>query len=220
MFIPIGRPKSIAELKNSISEFTAKDRIKIPIAVIDDEGFNYEHILRTHDFNIRVFDDVEDTKTVEAYAIVLCDIKGVAKKFNSKFEGAHLISEIRNYYPAKVIIAYSGHSFDPSFNKYFQMSDYVFKKDIDSDDWIEKLDKAIKEAVNPIYQWKKMRKFLLEKDVDLYHILRLENEYVKAFQNHESNLFPSKPVLKSLPEDIKTVILNFTSSIIFKFFIG
>ena len=219
MFISIGRPKNILELKTIGIPYKGTDRERIPIAVIDDEPFEYLDILRHHDFNIKTFNDITDIKAVHTYAIVLCDIKGIGKAFNSKFEGAHIISEMRKYYPAKIIIAYSGHQFDPSYNKYFQMSDFVLKKDIDSDDWIEKLDEALRIAVDPINQWYRIRDYLLSHEIPLYTLLKLEDEYVKRILNNTSK-FPSDKILTSLPQDVKTVLLNFTSSILFKILIG
>lgn len=220
MFLHIGQPHQISELLLHQLNYDATKRNTIPIAVIDDEEFRYEESLRNHDFNLRVFKDIEDIKAVQPYAVILCDIKGVGKSFHSKFEGAHIISEIKKYYPAKIVIAYSAHQFDPSYNKYFEMSDYLFKKDIDSDDWVEKLDEALKGAINPIYQWKKIRNYLLENEISLFQILKLEDEYVKTVLSKGRHQFPSQKLTGTLPKDIKTVVLNFTSSLIFKVIIG
>ena len=219
MYFTIGKPKSINELKSSHDYIKNVSRDRIEIAIIDDEPFQYLEILRNHNFHIRPFEDIADIKAVHAYPIVLCDIKGVGKSFHSKYEGAHIIDEVRKHYPSKIIIAYSGHQFDPSFNKYFQMCDFVLKKDIDSDNWVENLDNAISKAMNPITQWFKIRAYLLEKDVPLNSILKLEDDYVEMFFKKKES-FPSNKTLNTLSDDVKSVILNFTSSAIFKLLVG
>ena len=123
MYILLGKPQSMLETKIGTMTFDTTIRNRIPVAVIDDEAFAYEALLRDHSYNIKRFNDIEDVRSLKAFPIILCDIKGVGKFFKSKFEGGHLIKEIRSYYPYKVIYAYSGHQLDPSFNQYFQMAD-------------------------------------------------------------------------------------------------
>jgi hypothetical protein len=138
-------------------------------------------------------------------------------KVNS--EGAHMISEIRKHYPFKYIIAYSGHQFDPSYNKYFQIADKVLKKDVDTDTWIESLDDAMRSALNPISQWLKIRKFLLEENVPLIRVIRIEDEYVNTMIRKEP-LFPSRKATQSLSSDIKSVLQSFAGSILFRIITG
>ena len=95
MFYILGNPRSINEIKYLKYSINSSDRVKIPIAVIDDELFNYKDLLRDYGFSITHFEDINDIKIVEAYPIVICDIKGVGKFLNSKLEGAQLISEIK-----------------------------------------------------------------------------------------------------------------------------
>lgn len=52
MFLIIGKPKTILELKHLIKNGEYNDRKSASIAVIDDEPFVYKEILSNHDFNI------------------------------------------------------------------------------------------------------------------------------------------------------------------------
>lgn len=200
-----GRPRELTELKTLHKSFQASHRHLVPIAVIDDEPLQYLAILRDHGFTITVFNDISDVKALEAFPIVLCDIKGVGKAFKSKYEGAHVIAEIRKHYPQKILAAYSGQQFDPSYNQFFEQCDFVIKKDVDSDAWIERLDEAIQLAIDPIAQWKRLRTYLLSHDVPLFHLLRLEDDYVTSMLN-KSKVFPRRSTLKLLPEDAKGII--------------
>ena len=192
-------------LKAAVTPFQSSQRPHVPIAVIDDERFEYFDILRGHGFNITVYKDVNDVKQLEAYAIILCDIKGVGKHFKSAHEGAHLIQEIRRYYPQKLLYAFTGQQFDASYNKYFAQCDHVIKKDINSDTWVDHLDDAIKCATDPISQWRKLRSYLLSRDVAPEQLMRLEDEYVTSVLANRK-FTPRDKLLKTLPEDGEPIV--------------
>ena len=141
-----GKTHELSELDNLNRDAEFK-RNAVDILCIDDQGLKYEGIIRHHGFSIRVLNDIEDIRQVSDYPIVICDIKGIGSKFNSPFEGGHIIQEIKKHYPQKIVVAFSGHQFDARYNKYFKMSDYVLTKDIDSDEWIEVLDEIIKKSL-------------------------------------------------------------------------
>ncbi|TBT24273.1 hypothetical protein D5E80_23540 [Vibrio parahaemolyticus] len=143
MVYVLGKTLELSALKGVDQEHDFKRNVA-DILCIDDQGLKYEGIIRHHGFSIRVLNDIEDIRQVSDYPIVICDIKGIGSKFNSPFEGGHIIQEIKKHYPQKIVVAFSGHQFDARYNKYFKMSDYVLTKDIDSDEWIEVLDEIIK----------------------------------------------------------------------------
>jgi len=211
MFLSVGTPRHLSEIKIAAIDFRAR-RKDYGIAVIDDEGFNYRDLLITHDFDIKVFNDIEDIRTVQAYPIIVCDIKGVGKKFGSPKEGAHIISEIRKTFPDKYLIAFTGHQFDTSYNAYFQMCDAVLTKDLDSDGWVSQLDAAISTLMDPTEQWKKLRRFLLERQVDLYIVFQLEQQYINAVKERHREKFPQTSTIRELPGDVRNVLTNFAGS--------
>ena len=163
--------------------------------------------------------DIKDINAVHSYSVILCDIKGVGKSFGSKYEGAHVIEEIRRYYPSKILIAYTSHQFDPTYNKFFNLCDFTLKKDIDSDDWVTSLDKAVRMAQDPIAQWQKVRMSLLNHDINIFDLVKLEDAFVKKMLNIDKN-FNFDKISKNLPNDAKQIVLNFASSLIFKALIG
>src|SRR4051812_32693639 len=121
-FIIFGRPKQVSDLKDhTINHSAGSLRSQIPILVVDDQEFPYLEVLRQHGFNLTFFNDISDVRQVNNFPVVVCDIKGVGKSFKSKYEGAHVIAEIKKYFPTKILIAFTAHMFDSSFNKYFAM---------------------------------------------------------------------------------------------------
>ena len=115
---------TIAELRN-----------KVEILVIDDQDFAAEEYLIKNGFRIVHKRDIDNIRDVSAYAVVLCDIRGVGKNLGSTKEGAFVIKEIKAHYPAKQVIAYTGSSYDPAYNEYMNLADAVISKGISVEDW-------------------------------------------------------------------------------------
>lgn len=221
MFYYFGKPSGIKELNVPVLKLKGIDRKQVPILIIDDEEFEYLEHLRNHRFDVEYFEDLPSIESAANYEIILCDIQGVGKKFGSKYEGAHVISELRKKYPFKTIIAYTGYTHDPTYNRFFAMADFSVKKDIDGDDWIEKLDQAIKIAADPKDRWVKVRNHLLQHEVSLFEITKLENEYVnKLIEGKSLSDFPSKKLSSEFSGDIRGVLQSFTASVIFKLIFG
>ncbi|EGT4275288.1 hypothetical protein SMZ52_000574 [Cronobacter sakazakii] len=218
MFI-FGKCYELDEL-NTIAPYQVTNRSMVPIVCIDDQGMQYEEILRNHGFNLRVLEDIADIKAISDYPIVICDIKGVGKKFGSQFEGGHIIEEIHKNYPDKILISFSGHQFDARYNKFFKLCDYVLKKDIDSDQWVSVLDDTIKKVTTPIAQWKRIRSFLYDKEVSTRKVFELEQEFIAAMLTKDKSKFATQKTLDNLSQDTRTVITGFLSSLLFKMVIG
>ncbi len=219
MLFMLWKKYELSLLKDSIA-LRVVDRSSVPILCIDDEGLEYEEILRTHDFNIKVLKDIEDIKAVKEYPIVICDIQGVGKSFGSKYQGAHIIEEIKKQYPHKIVIANTGQKHDVRYNKYFIMADYTIPKDIDSDQWVENLDNAIKKVASPVEQWKRMRDFLFENDVTTRQVYLLEMDYVKSILSKNQKTLLESQVLASINSNAKAVMQGFAASFIFKLVVG
>tara|TARA_R110002111_G_scaffold110393_2_gene169897 strand:- start:113 stop:778 length:666 start_codon:yes stop_codon:yes gene_type:complete len=217
MFYTIGKPLGIKDLNIPSLKLKSIERKQVPILIIDDDEFEYLEHIKNHRFDVEYFEDIPSIESAENYEIILCDIQGVGKKFKSKFEGAHVISELRRKYPFKTIIAYTGYTHDPTYNRFFAMADFSVKKDIDGDEWIEKLDQAIAIATDPKNKWIKVRNYLLENNVSLFDITKLENEFVATLVKGQSiNDFPSTKLSGEMSGDIRGVLQSFTASIIFK----
>jgi len=215
MFITLGKMKQIAHLKVIPRPPLGTLRARVPIVVIDDQGFAYLDVLRNHGFSIQLLNDITDIKAVESYPIVVCDVRGVGKSFGSTFEGAHVISEIKKHYPNKILIVYTGQRFDASFNQYFALCDSSIKKDAESEQWVEVLDNAIAAFVDPIAEWKKLRDYLIDLDVPTIRIAELEDSYVSAVLEKRTP-FQNEKKLIDLPQDAKGVLIGVAGNYAFK----
>ncbi|NQU67535.1 MAG: hypothetical protein HQ510_06295 [Candidatus Marinimicrobia bacterium] len=218
MFYVIGKPKRVEQLK-TLPRNNHNKRETVPICIIDDEPFPYTDLLRKHDFNIKEIGNISDIKSVEYYPIVLCDIRGVGAAFGSRFEGGHVIEEIKRYYPYKIVFAYSAHQMDASFQRFFQLCDFSIKKDIDTDEWVELLHNAVELVLDPVKQWGRLRKALLAVDVNSIDLVYIEDQYTNKFLN-PSKEFPEAALADRLQEDVKQLVLRFASSSIFKMIFG
>ena len=143
MYFTIGKPKNVNVLNTADYQFSKPKRSDVPIVIIDDQDVPYIEDLRYNGFNVMHIKDIDQIDSIKGFEIIICDIRGIGKKFKSNFEGAHIISEIRRVYPFKIIIGYTAYTFDPTYNKYLSLADDVFKKDIDIDEWITHLDSII-----------------------------------------------------------------------------
>ncbi|HMG16869.1 MAG TPA: hypothetical protein VK590_15540 [Saprospiraceae bacterium] len=165
------------------------NRDNFRIAIIDDQKIGLIKSLRQHSYRIDHFNDVINFDVLAKYDIIICDIQGVGKSLGSKYEGGHLIKEIRNFYPLKYIIAFSGKSFDVSYNKFFRLCDDVMGKYVDVTSWTMCLDMAMKNINNPIYIWNKTRHLLLKGNIDIDTISKVEKGYIKAIIKRDIKYF-------------------------------
>lgn len=174
-------------LKSSIN----KDiRGKVKILFIDDQDLPVLSILEKQKFNISYKKDISNMYDLEGYDVICCDIRGIATKLFSKFEGAYLIKEIKRKYPGKYVIAYTGSTYDTTYNEYFNLADDTIKKGISSEDLIDILDDSIEKYLNPIEKWKKIRKNMLEEyDLDTQFVADIESQYVKAIKEKNCKSF-------------------------------
>lgn len=206
MYWLIGQPRSIAELLIPPA-IDSVPRERVPIVIIDDEGFPYLDLLRDHKYNMTKLDDITDVGAVESYPVVLCDIRGVGRSLSERFEGAHVISEVRKRYPNKVIVAYTAQQYDPTYNRYLDHADFNQKKDADSEEWIETLDRALQLATNPATAWMRIRSRLLEMDLPISTVMKLEDQYVKFVQQARPT-FPDRKLSSHLPDQVKPLLAS------------
>ena len=181
-------------------------RSKIPVLIIDDDEFTYLNELRNEKFNITSIKDIEDYNAVEAYPVVICDIKGVGHKFNKEKEGAYVVREMKKRYPFKQFAVYSA----GADYKVESMNDLEgikrIKKDVDMDMWCSYIDEMIRLASDPIEIWKTIRNFLLNKDVPIKDVMLLEDNYVDIYINRPQEMcgFPNSKKYPSLEADVRS----------------
>ena len=205
-----GTLENLHSLKTAELKFKKVERKDVKIAIIDDDTFPYLSILTKHKFNIDTFKDVTNIESMSTYDIILCDIQGVGKELNTNYQGAYLLKEIYERFPSKVLISYTAHATDITFNKYLQYAEFSMKKDASSEDWVEKLDQAISLVSNLENRWVRTRDMLLKRGVSLFELSLLEDEFVyrvinrKTFEN-----FPPPKITKSISDEIEPIIDDF-----------
>lgn len=188
------------------------------ILIIDDEEFSLLDMIKKHGFNVHHKKDIDDIKDLQPYDIVLCDIRGVGKIYDSTFEGAYVIKEERINYPNKQIIAYTASSYNAEYNKYLSCADAIVPKGTSPEDWVSLLDEQLFKCVDPVFQWGKMRGALLEAGMDTIDVAKIEALYVKAIE--EKDFTSLKALQNNKNKAIRPIISEFLSSLIVKYLSG
>ena len=200
-----------------VSEIAKQQRIndlrkKTDILIIDDEDFAPQEFLENNNYRFTNKRDIDNIRDVSEYPIILCDIRGIGKKISNAYEGAFVIQEIKKNYPEKIVLAYTASQYDPSYNSYIQKADDVLQKSLSTESWLENLDKYLYMISDPIFQWKKFRNQLLEKDVSLITVARYEDIFVKSYKKGDFKDF--KNLEASVDGDIKNIFSKFISTIL------
>lgn len=203
-----------SKLKRTFAEI----RGAVKIAVIDDEKFEAYRNLKSYGYNISEHQDISSITEIADYDIVLSDLMGVGKNFDPSIGGASLIKEIKANYPIKIVIAYTGARANAAQAiAAKEYCDHFLKKDADMSEWTEMLDSYVSQVVDPYEKWVAARQGLLEQDVDIRDIVRLESAYVEAILTKDSQ-FPSlkRHVSKdNLSEHAKSIVNGLITSAIY-----
>lgn len=192
-------------------------RSAVKIAIIDDQPFLPQTNLQAYGYTVQPLGDIKSVSEVKDYHIVLCDVMGVGRHFDANAQGATLISEIKNSFPEKIVIAYTGGAMnDPAVKAARERADLIIKKDVDAEEWISKLDSITMEAVSPYVIWQKIRRRFVELDVDTRNILILEDAFVSSVISGQG--FSALTRLASdmnVSKDVRSIIQGLASSAIF-----
>lgn len=202
-----------------ISEAVRKQRVldirkRTDVLVIDDEGFEPKTFLEQNNYRLTSKSDIDNVKDVSEYSIILCDIRGVGQKISPKFEGAFIIKEIKNNYPDKYVIAYTASQYDPSYNIYLQNADEILQKSLPTEEWLNVLDKYIFMTADPVTQWKKLRNRLIDIDVPLIDITKLESAFVDSYLKDKFDGF--EKIAKSMNGEVEKLVGDFLSKVAIK----
>lgn len=185
------RKKTIQDLNVSsvLSEQRMVDlRKKIQVLVVDDDvqGHLDESLRRCGYANVNTMRDIERIDDVAPYNVILVDVCGVGTKLGNSgsalpFEGLSLAGEIKRQYPLKKVIAYS------AMLQQFE-ANYILKTVVDAS--FEKgpqiearntaIDDCIKASADPRKVWDHFRRRLLDADVPITQIAKMEDYFVSS----------------------------------------
>ncbi|MEH7827531.1 hypothetical protein [Gemmobacter denitrificans] len=216
--------RSILEIRDYIKskkvEFKRNDlRGKIKIAVIDDDSFKPRPNLENYGFQ---FDELQDIKSIEKiskYDIVICDLMDVGTNFDSAIGGASIIGEIKRNYPSKYVIAYTGaRANSPESIAAKEYADAHVKKDTEITKLVSELDEAIDYSLDPYEKWIITRQGLIDLDVDLREVVKLEDAYVQSVLSKDANLqgFKSAIISAAIPGHAKAIAQSLAASVIYR----
>lgn len=206
-----GAQRAAKVLENDISR-----RQRVPIAVIDDQPFPPQNILQNNGYDIRVLGDIKSLTEIENFSIILCDLNGVGKYLDSKYQGAHIIEEIKRNHPEKFVGAYTGGGVDNEvIEKANEAADFFIKKDEDVGEWRSKLDNILRLITNPVFVWKRQRFALVDADVETLDILKLEDAFVRSILNENEHHFISVVQDLGIGSDARAIAQSLIASGIF-----
>lgn len=194
-------------------------RSQVKICVIDDDSFRARPNLENYGFQ---FDELQDIRTVDKvrpYEVVICDLMDVGKNFDAAAGGASIISEIKRNYPTKFVIAYSGaRSNSQEASSARDYADRFLKKDIEISKLVAELDNAIDYSLDPYEKWTVTRQELIDLEVDLREILKLEDAYVSSVLAKDSSLkkFANAVNSASITGHAKAISQSLVASIIYE----
>lgn len=193
-------------------------RKQIDVLVIDDEEFSAGKFLTSNNFRITYKSDIDNIKDVSEYPIIMCDVRGVGQKLSQTYEGAFIIKEIKNSYPTKRVIAYTASQYDASYNKYLSYADELLTKGLALEDWLTTLDNQIHKSIDPIFQWKNLRRQLLDNGVSTIDVAKMESVFVKSYKNKDFSDF--ERIANQTTPDMRGIVVDFLSSAAIKFIKG
>ena len=215
------RFKTISDLRTADLKLKKVRRSDVKIAIIDDEPIEIMDILKSHKFNIDLIPKIESINILGEYDFIICDIHGVGEAFSKEFQGAYLVKEIYKQYPFKIIISYTGITYDARYNENLKHAEFSLKKDVSSEDFLEKLDAAISLIQDPVHRWNKIKNYLVENDVPTYEIALIEDDFVRRLlSNQDFNDFPKKKIQKNIDSNLRAVLQSFAANILSKILIG
>ena len=111
---------SLSELKSNLKIKIIDDHDIFPVEGFKEFGY---HVDRWEILNYERLKELRDGN----YDIIVLDIHDIAKDIAEK-DGLDILEDLKTNNPAQVIIAYSGHSFDLSKNRFWELADEKLSK--------------------------------------------------------------------------------------------
>lgn len=184
---------------NRINKNQSEIRGAVKIAVIDDEKFHAYGNLRSYGYDITELPDITSINQIAKFDIILCDLMGVGSSFDKAKGGASIIKEIKLNFPTKFVIAYTGaRASTTEAMAAKEHCDHFMKKDAPLSEWTEILDEYVRQALNPYEMWLITRDGLLDIELDLRDILKLESAYVEAILARDSKFNNLKRQMRNI----------------------
>jgi hypothetical protein len=214
MFVHLGTPERLALIGQEAIDM-AEAKLRVEIAVLDDNPFAPREALLNHKFRVtELGPDIRSVDQISTYPIIVCDVGGVGRAFGSNLEGAHLVTEIRKAYPDKFLMAYTGMTYSLAMTNALTVADKRMEKDASVDAWVQTLEAGINEVMNPRNRWIRMRRALLERGVELFDVLKLEQAFIKSVQRRTPDVLANEARALGVGQEVKDLVVKFSATAI------
>lgn len=185
-----------------------------PIAIIDDEDFPDLDGLRNAGYSPCQFRDLDSFDQLRDYPIVICDIQGVGSNFGTTTDGSYIVQQICEQFPDKYIIVFSSKGGSLGIASRIAKADVKLQRG-DRDGLNNAILRAVKLMGDSVERWKRVRRNLIEeKQVDLYHVWELEQEFIKSLHSKDTKQF-SAYVNKHAEDLVKGLLVSFIAGLVF-----
>ena len=176
----------------SVEEQRIDLKIKIPrenirICVIDDEGFDINMLYDLGDKNIRKKIQFESIDEYKDYDIILCDVEGIGSNVDIDRQGLAVAEQIKNVYPEKVVLLYSGKNIE-TFGEMPKVIDGYLRKQSSMSELAKSLDTYYRKSIDPINVWEKTRNEMLNNKISTKTIAFLEDRYCRSLLENKEYL--------------------------------
>lgn len=191
-------------------------RKRVRVCVIEDEIFLQLEQLRDAGFDVTLFRDLAKIEELLPFAVIICDLKGV--NADSKSQGAGLLRRIRDEFPDKYLVAFTG---APSTTRLYieadRFADLVLsKRTTDIDQLTESLDHFCDLALKPYELWQRVRAKLIARYIPAAQLLYLEHFFVLSIQKRNKDLFLNGAQGSIPNSDLRSVVISIVSNGIYE----
>ncbi|OLA48417.1 MAG: hypothetical protein BHW39_01230 [Firmicutes bacterium CAG:552_39_19] len=182
----------------SVEEQRIDLKIKVPrenirICVIDDEGFDINMLYDLGYMNIRKKIQFESIDEYKDYDIVLCDVEGIGSNVDMDRQGLAVAEQIKNVYPEKVVLLYSGKNIE-TFGEMPKVIDGYLRKQSSMSELAKSLDNYYRKSIDPIVVWEKTRNEMLNNKISTKTIAFLEDRYCRSLLEKKEYLYSNTDV--------------------------
>lgn len=177
----------------SVEEQRIDLKIKIPrenirICVIDDEGFDINMLYDLGYKNIRKKMQFESIDEYKEYDIILCDVEGIGGNVDMDRQGLAVAEQIKNVYPEKVVLLYSGKNIE-TFGEMPKVIDGYLRKQSSMSELAKSLDVYYRKSIDPVNVWQNTRNEMLNSKISTKTIAFLEDRYCRSLLENKGYLY-------------------------------
>ena len=210
--------KTIDDISNIKCQLDIKqDRKNIKIAVIDDKrDFFKDDFEKTGFIDITINESFDGPKQYEPFDLILCDIDGVAIEKNDKTQGVSVAKTLKQMYPNKIIVLYSGRRPEEFDREYYKYVDDYFNKSLSATELADKIADLCKIFWDPREAWMWTRKQLVKNGQSTKSIAWLEDSYVNSFLKRENKVDEELLRKIKIGTQFASLLIRVITTILFK----